>query len=245
MNNTSQETIGKIPPQAPEIEMAVLGAMMLDRDAVDKVTGLLDGKAFYKDAHNKIFYAITTLTEKSEPVDIITVTEELKRKNQLEKIGGSYYLTECTNKVTSSANVEYYARLIMEKSVMRQMISVGTSIVESAYEDSEEPYSLLDRAEESIFQISENRLRQGFTDINDIIHKTMEVIESYHERKGAVTGIPTGFTRLDELTSGFQKSDLVIIAGRPSMGKTSLALGIARNVAVEYGKNSFLSEYCT
>jgi len=234
MNENEQQNIGRLPPQAPEIEMAVLGAMMLEQNAVLRVIEMLDAGIFYKDANQKIFLVISALFERNEPIDIITVAEELKRKNWLEKIGGSYYLTECTSKVTSAANVEYHARLIIEKSILRRLISVGTDIVGEAYEATDDPTELLDRAEQKIFDISQRRLRKGFTEISSELSKSLSIIEDYHKRGGEVIGVPTGFKDLDALTSGFQDSDLIIIAGRPSIGKTAFCLNIARNAAVDY-----------
>lgn len=222
----------RIPPQSIEAEMAVLGSMLIDKEAVGKVVEILDEFCFYKEAHRKIYAAAVHLYEKNEPVDIVTLSEELKRRKELEGVGGSYYLTELVESVPSAANVEYHAKIVLEKALLRKLISTATEIITESYEAQEDVDELIDKAEHKIFSLSEKRLRKGFVPINPIMHDTFEVLESYHQRRGGVTGIPTGFYRLDELTSGLQKSDLIIVAGRPSMGKTAFCLNVARNVAI-------------
>lgn len=224
---------GRVPPQALDAERAVLGAMMLDPEAVSRAVEILDEQNFYREAHRKIFSVMHDLFEKSEPVDQVTVAQALQDRSQLEEIGGAYELSRLLD-IPSSANLEYYAKSVLEKSVLRQLISVSTNAITSAYEQSEDVYDLLDRAEHSIFELSDRRLKGGFLGIKDIMNQTMETIESFHTAKDGVTGIPTGFTDLDDRTSGLQQSDLVIIAGRPSMGKTAFALNIARNAAVDH-----------
>ena len=225
---------GRIPPQAVDVEMSVLGAMLIDREAISKVLEILDDDSFYKEAHRKIFQSMVTLFEKSEPVDLVTLTEELRRRGQLDVIGGPVYLTELTARVTSAGNVEYHARIVLEKALLRSLIAASTEVVNRAFNESEDALDLLDDAEQRIFQISEHRLKKSFTAINIAIHDTMEMLEAIHGRHSGVTGVPTGFTQLDNLTGGFQASDLVIIAGRPSTGKTALAVSIARNAAVDH-----------
>ncbi|RKY86129.1 replicative DNA helicase [candidate division KSB1 bacterium] len=227
------EEIDRLPPQAIEAEMAVLGAMMIDNKAVLRAVEILDETNFYKSAHSKIFSSIVSLFEKNEAIDVLTVTEELSKRNQLDEIGGGYYLTECISRVTTAANVEHHSRIVLEKFLLRKLIEVATQITYEAYEAGEDAHSILDKSEQMIFDISEKRLKKGFLPIHDILHETFTQIESYSKRKGVVIGVPTGFDKLDEMTSGFQKSDLVVIAGRPSMGKTALSLNIARNAAVE------------
>lgn len=222
----------RIPPQAVDIEMAVLGAMMLDKDAVYRTMEVLQEEHLYKTAHQRIFNAMSVLFAQNQVIDLITVSEQLKKDNRLEEVGGTYYLTECTNQVTSTANVEYHARIVLEKSILRSLISISGEITEASYEAREDAQTLLDRAEQKIFGIAEKGLKTGFEKISPILHETMDVLEKYHRREGKVIGIPTEFTILDELTAGFQKSDLIIIAGRPSMGKTAFSLNIARNAAV-------------
>lgn len=226
---------GRMPPQAVDVEMAVLGAMLIDKEAVSKAIEVIDDSCFYRDAHRKVYQAMIALFERSEPVDLVTLTEELRRRGHLEDIGGAYYLTELTGKVTSSANIEYHAHIILEKSLMRQLIAAATEIAARGYNEMEDALELIDRAEEKIFQISESRLKKSFISMSTAIHSTMELLESIHGTHSGVTGVPSGFALLDSLTGGFQKSDLIIIAGRPSMGKTSLALSCARNAAVDHG----------
>lgn len=222
----------RIPPQDVDIEMAVLGAMMQESNAVFSTMELLKEDHFYKTAHQRIFRAMNVLLTRNEAIDLITVTEQLKKDEKLEEIGGAYYLTECTNRVTSTANVEYHAKIVLEKAMLRSMISIASEITKESYEAREDARSLLDKAEQKIFNISEFGLKAGFEKLNPILHNSLEVLESYSKREGKVIGVPSGFTKLDELTAGFQKSDLIIIAGRPSMGKTAFVLNVARNAAV-------------
>lgn len=224
---------GKVPPQALEAERAVLGAMMLEVEAAGRALEILEEMNFYREAHRKLFRVMSTLFEKGEPIDQITVAEELSNRGELEDVGGAYEISRLID-IPSAANLEYYAKIVLEKSVARQIINVGTRAISSAYDQSEDVYDLLDRTENEIFRLSDRRLKGGFQSIDPIMSKTMETIESFHSMKGGVTGIPSGFKDLDEMTSGLQESDLVIIAGRPSMGKTAFALNIARNAAVDH-----------
>ena len=229
-------TFDRIPPQSLEAEMAVLGSMMIDNDCIGKVIEILSSDFFYRTVHKKIFTASTNLFEKNEPVDLITLSEELKRQKTLEDVGGTYYLTELAETVASSANIEHHARIVLEKHLLRKLIEESAGIAKDCYEAEEDVYHILDHAEQKIFRLSEKQLRKSFQHIKPIMHKAFDSIEKFHERKGSVTGAATGFTRLDELTSGFQPSELIIIAGRPSMGKTALSLNIARNIAVDSRK---------
>ncbi|MFQ5676701.1 MAG: DnaB-like helicase N-terminal domain-containing protein, partial [bacterium] len=225
----------RMPPQAVEAEMAVLGSMLIDNEAVSKAIEVLgDESTFYRMAHQKIFQAAVHLFEHQEKVDMLTVSNELEKMGCLEDVGGAYFLTELVNQVPSSASVEHYAKIVLEKALLRKLIGVSTEIASDAYEAREDAVDLIDRAEQKIFSLSERKLRKGFVPIDPILHDTFEIIDGYHKRKGSVTGVPTGFTRLDELTSGFQNSDLIIVAGRPSMGKTAFCLNIARNAAVRH-----------
>lgn len=222
----------RIPPQAVDIEAAVLGAMLLEKEAIAKALEVLDETAFYKPAHQSIFKAMIALFERNEPVDLITLSEELRRRGELEKVGGEYYLTELTSRVTSAANVEYHAHIILEKALMRQLIATSAAIINRAYNETEDPLELLDEAERGIFDISEQRMKKSFISMDSAVHKTMDLLQSIHGRHSGVTGVPSGFIDLDALTGGFQPSDLIIIAGRPSQGKTAFALSVARNAAV-------------
>ncbi|MDA0986188.1 MAG: replicative DNA helicase [Bacteroidetes bacterium] len=225
---------GRIPPQATDIEMAVLGAMLIEKEAITKTIDLLDSDSFYKPAHQKIFLAMSSLFERSEAVDAITVVEELRRRGELDGIGGASFIADLTISVSSAANVEYHAKIILEKYILRSLITTTSEISKRSYADSEDALDLLDDAEQKIFSISEKRMKKSSISMGEAIFQTMELLESIHGKHDGVTGIPTGFGRLDNLTGGFQKSDLVIIAGRPSMGKTALALSAARNAAIDH-----------
>jgi replicative DNA helicase len=228
----STSTEGRVPPQAVDVEMAVLGAMLLEKDAIAKVLAVLDDTAFYKPAHQSIYQAVIALFERSEPVDLITLIDELRRRGELEKIGGEYYLTELTSKVTSAANVEYHAHIVLEKALMRQLIAASSEVIGRAYSETEDALDLLDEAEQRIFQISEQRMKKTFVSMSSAVTSTMELLESIHGKHSGVTGVPSGFSELDSLTGGFQKSDLIIVAGRPSQGKTAFVLSLSRNAAV-------------
>ena len=233
INSTDQlSSEGRVPPQAVDVEMAVLGAMMLEKGALAKAIEILDDAAFYKPAHQRIFTAMVTLFERNEPVDLITLIEELRRRGELEKIGGEYYLTELTTKVTSAANVEYHAHIVLEKALMRQLIISSSEVIGRAYNETEDALDLLDEAEQKIFQISEQRMKKSFVSMNTAVHSTMEMLESIHGKHSGVTGVPSAFTEVDNYTGGFQKSDLVIVAGRPSQGKTAFVLSLARNASI-------------
>ena len=222
----------RIPPQAVDIEMAVLGAMMLDKDAVYRVMEILQEDHFYKTAHRHIFSAMSVLFTQNQAIDLITVTEQLKKDGRLEEVGGSYYLTECVSQIVSTANVEYHARIVLEKALLRSMISVASEITEASYDAREDAQSLLDKAEQKLFSIGEKGMKTGFQKISPILHETMDMLEAYSKRGGKVLGIATGYTMLDELTAGLQPPDLIIVAGRPAMGKTAFCLNIARNAVL-------------
>ena len=225
-------TEGRVPPQAVDVEMAVLGAMLLDKGAIAKAIEILDDSSFYKPAHQRIFAGMVALFEKSEPVDLITLVEELRRRGELDKVGGEYYLTELTIRVTTAANVEYHAHIVLEKALMRQLISSSSEVVGRAYSETEDALDLLDEAEQKIFHISEQRMKKSFISMNTAVHQTMEMLESIHGKHSGVTGVPSGYTELDNYTGGFQNSDLIIVAGRPSQGKTALVLSVARNASI-------------
>jgi replicative DNA helicase len=232
MGEQSLPAEGRVPPQAVDVEMAVLGAMLLDKGAIAKALEILDDSSFYKPAHQRIFAGMMALFERSEPVDLITLVDELRRRAELDKIGGEYYLTELTTRVTTAANIEYHAHIILEKALMRQLISSSAEVVGRAYSETEDALDLLDEAEQKIFQISERRMKKSFVSMNTAVHQTMEMLESIHGKHSGVTGVPSGFTELDNYTGGFQNSDLIIVAGRPSQGKTALVLSLARNASI-------------
>jgi replicative DNA helicase len=226
---------GRVPPQAVEIEMAVLGAMLLEKEAISKTLEILDDAVFYKPSHQMIFKAMVGLFEKNEAVDSITLVEELRRRGQLDEIGGPVYISELTMRVTSAANVEYHAKIVLEKALLRNLISASTEITSRAFNETEDALDLLDDAEQKIFQISEKRMKKSFLSMRDAVFSTMEMLESIHGKHSGVTGVPSGFSQLDNWTGGFQASDLVIVAGRPSMGKTAFVLSAARNAAIDHG----------
>lgn len=230
--NPAVLTDGRVPPQAVEIEIQVLGAALIDKEAVPKILEILQPEMFYKPAHQEIFKVIVVLFERNEPVDIVTVSEELKRRGLLDEIGGAVYLTGLTMNVSTSANVEYHAHIVLEKALLRGLITTSTEIATRAYSDSEDVIDLLDLAETKIFQISEHKMKRTATPLKKAVNATIELLEKVHGKHGGITGVPTGFVDLDNLTGGFQNSDLVIIAGRPSQGKTAFALSIARNAAL-------------
>jgi replicative DNA helicase len=222
----------RIPPQALDAERSVLGAMLLSRDAIATAIQNLQEQAFYKDAHRKIWRVIIDLFDGSTPVDMVTVVEELKKRRELEAVGGVTYLTTLDQFIATPAHVEHYCKVVHEKAILRRLIEVGTEIVGEAFDGREEPSHLLDRAEQQIFAISDERLRTGFLPMRSLVLQGYSAIEEYRQRKVHVTGVPSGFTDLDEKTAGFQKGDLVVIAGRPSMGKTAFAMNIADYAAV-------------
>jgi len=227
---------GRVPPQAVDIEEQILGAMLLEKEAISKVIEVLDEEAFHSERNRKIYQALLTLFERSEPADSITLAEELRRRGTLEAVGGEAYLVELTMKVTSAANVEYHARIVLEKALMRRLISETGAISARAYTGAEDAFDLLDSAEQAIFKISEWRLKKNFVSMDKAVHDTLEMLESIHGKHEGVTGVPTGFRDLDTLTGGWQNSDLIIIAGRPSSGKTAFALSLASNAAVHKSK---------
>ena len=228
------EVLTRVPPQAVEVERAVLGAMLLEKEAIPKVLEILDEDCFYLDSHRKIFSAIVDLFERNEPADDHTLLEELRRRKELDKVGGAAYLAQLATEVATAANVEYHAKIVLEKALLRKLITLCTQTIEECYAGTEDVFDLVDRAEQRIFNISARRLKGGFVQLSSVLHDTFETIERMHLRPGVSPGaVRTGFHKLDEMTAGFQPSDLIIVAGRPSMGKTSFVLNVARNAAVE------------
>ncbi len=223
----------KVPPQNLEAERSVLGGVLLDNQAVQKVTEILQEGDFYRDAHRKIFQAMVDLQEKSEPVDLITLTEEIDRRGWMKDVGGAGYLGSLVDEMPTAANILYYARIIKEKAILRQVIEAATKIVRDGYEGPDDAVDFLDKSEQTILEISRNQQRKGFVPIRDVMNETFQSIEELYQKQGMITGVRTHFDVFDQFTSGLQRSDLIIIAGRPSMGKTALALNIARNVAVK------------
>jgi len=228
---------GKVPPQAIDMEEAVLGAIMLEKEAVITVLDILKPESFYKDAHKKIFKAITDINLREYPVDLYTVTEELRAHQELESVGGPVYLTQLTSKVVSAANVDYHSRIVAQKYIQRELIRVSTEIQTRSFDDTYDVTELLDYSENELFQIAEGNIKREVSPINVVIKEAIAEIEKAGKREDALVGTPSGFTRLDRLTSGWQKSELIIIAARPSMGKTAFALSMARNMSIDHGKN--------
>ncbi len=230
------EQAGRVPPQAVDVEQSVLGAMLIEREAIPKAIEILPAEAFYDARHHRIYQAMLGLFERGNPVDLITLTEELKRRGEFEGIGG-YYLSELTTRVASAANVEYHARIIAEKSLLRKLIETMTTSVGEAYDPTTDPFDLLDRAERDIFQIAESQLRKSTRAMSEVVMESFKQLELLGQRESGLTGVPSGFHALDQMTGGWQNSDLIIIAARPSMGKTALSLAVAMNAAThpQYG----------
>ncbi|MCF8368806.1 MAG: replicative DNA helicase [Bacteroidales bacterium] len=225
---------GRVPPQAVDLEEAVLGALMLEQNALTAVIDILKPELFYKEAHQVIFKAIHSLFAKSEPVDILTVTNELKSTGNLELVGGAYFISQLTNRVASTANIEYHARIISQKYIQRELIKISSEIIKDAFEDTTDVFELLDKAEQNLFSVSENNFRRDYDSMQALVREAIKDIESARDHEGNLRGIPSGFTDLDRITAGWQKSDLVILAARPGMGKTAFVLSMARNIAVDF-----------
>ncbi|MBL7745462.1 MAG: replicative DNA helicase [Chitinophagaceae bacterium] len=227
---------GKVPPQAKDLEEAVLGAIMLEKNAFDAVIEILKPECFYVEAHQRIFKAMQSLANKSQPIDILTVAEELRTKEELDMVGGPYYVTKLTNAVVSSAHIETHARIILQKFIQRELIRISGEIIGDAYEDSTDVFDLLDDAESKLFEITNNHLRKNFDTIDSVLVKTIQRIEDLRHKNEDVTGVPSGFAGLDKVTYGWQNTDLIILAARPAVGKTAFALNLARNAVMHPGK---------
>ncbi|MBX7205832.1 MAG: replicative DNA helicase [Bacteroidia bacterium] len=223
---------GKLPPQALELEEAVLGALMIEKNALSVVLDILKADYFYKDSHQLIFKAILGLFDKSEPVDILTVTNQLRLDGTLEICGGPYYITQLTNRVASAANIEFHARIIQQKFIQRELIRISGEVQRDAFEETTDVFDLLDQTENKLYQLTEGNISNSSEKVDSILKEAIKQIESLKGHEDGLTGIPSGFTALDRLTSGWQKSDLIILAARPGMGKTAFVLGMARNAAV-------------
>lgn len=226
----------RLPPHNHEAEQAILGAILLEPSVFASVNERVRAEDFYQRSHQQLFQVMNDLIEKGKPVDLVTLTAELQDRNCLDEVGGVTYLTELVESVPTAANVEHYAKIVEEKSLLRRLIYTATQIAQSGYTSSEEVSEIIDHAEKKILEISQHRIRGEFVSIRDVLVETYEQIEALHFNKTGLRGTPSGFVDLDRMTSGFQKSDLIIIAARPSMGKTAFALNVAQNVAIRTGE---------
>lgn len=225
-----------LQPQAIDIERIVLGALMIDKDAFSVVSETLHPETFYEPRNQKVYRAIQSLSLEENPVDIMTVTEELKRQGTLDEVGGPAYILDLSSHVASSAHIEYHAKILAQKYLARQLISFASVIETKAFDETIDVDELMQEAEGSLFELSQKNMRQDYTQIDPVVKQAVEILQKAAANKGGLTGIPTGYTKLDDYTAGWQRSDLVIIAGRPAMGKTSFALSLAKNIAVDYGR---------
>lgn len=225
----------KVPPQNPQAESSLIGSLLIDKDAIIKTADIVHTDDFYVDKNGLIFDAILKLFEKREPIDVVTLSEQLDKNGKLKEVGGASYLTELVNGVPSAAHVVQYAQIVAQKATLRRLIEAASQINAMAYEDEEQLDGLLDKAEKTLFDVSQKHLRQNFISIKDVLAESFDRLDSLHKDKESLRGIPTGFNGIDSILAGLQKSDLIILAARPSMGKTSLALNIAQNIAIKQG----------
>lgn len=228
------ESLGKLPPQALDLEEAVLGALMLEKSALNAVVEFLKPEHFYSEAHHEIYQSIIQLFKSSEPVDMRTVVNQLRKDGKIELVGGAYYIAELTSKVSSAANIEYHARVVIEMAIKRDLIQIASQVHQDAYEDTTDVFELLDKTEQSIFAISDSNLRKNYDNMRNLMYRAIQELQKLKEHKDGLTGVPSGFTSLDRMTSGWQNSDLVIIAARPGMGKTAFVVSAMRNAAVDF-----------
>jgi replicative DNA helicase len=225
--------LDRLPPQNIDAEQSILGAILIDNEALPKALEVLNSEDFYKQSHRKIFNVMIELFERSEPIDLITMTDNLKRKDDLEAVGGLSYLSSMVNMVPTAANIRYHSKIVREKAILRGLIRSATEIASKVYEENLDAEDLIDYAEKSIFEISDKRIKASFATLKEVIKDSFEMIEHLYDKKETVTGVPSGFRDLDDLTTGFQKGDLIIVGGRPSMGKTAFVLNIAQHVGLE------------
>ena len=237
-NNPTNISIdgGKLPPQALDLEEAVLGAMMLEKNAVNDAIDILKPDSFYKDAHQRIFQAITELFQQSQPIDILTVTARLRQKGELDIVGGPFYISQLTNRVASAANVEYHARIISQKHIMRELIRISSETIKDAYEETSDVFDLMDKTEGELYKVTQGNIRKDYESMDKLILQAIDEIEKAKGHMDGISGVPTGFTELDRITSGWQRSDMVVLAARPGMGKTAFVLSMARNSAVLFNQ---------
>ena len=231
MADTATATPERTLPHNLEAERSVLGAILIHNDAFNYASEVIDSRDFFRDAHRRIFERMIALSERNDPIDLVTLKAELQRSGELDEIGGPAYIASLSDGVPRSANVEHYARIVKEKSTLRSLIHSANRILAEAYQAEDDPDVILDGAEKAIFEIAEDRIREGFVPLRDLVQSSFQTIEKLQEQRNAVTGVPSGFIDLDEMTAGFQPSDMIILAARPSMGKTSLAVNMAQNAA--------------
>ncbi|MCF6223415.1 MAG: replicative DNA helicase [Flavobacteriaceae bacterium] len=224
---------GKIPPQAVDLEEAVLGAMMIDKKGVDDVIDIINAEVFYKPAHQFIYEAIFTLFENSEPIDLLTVSNQLRKNQKLDAVGGDFYLVNLSQKVSSAAHIEFHARIILQKYIQRRLISISSEIITNSYDETVDVFDLLDSAETKLFDITQGNLKKSSEAAHNLVAQALKKIEEISNQEG-MSGVATGFTKLDQLTSGWQPSDLIILAARPGMGKTAFVMSMAKNMAIDF-----------
>ncbi|HEX8015626.1 MAG TPA: replicative DNA helicase [Flavobacterium sp.] len=225
---------GKLPPQVLDLEEAVLGAMMIDKKGVDDVIDILQPDAFYKEAHKHIFEAIIQLFTETQPIDLLTVSSQLKKNGKLELVGGDFYLIQLTQKIASSAHIEFHSRIILQKFIQRSLIRISSEIIEASYDETTDVFDLLDQAESKLYEVTQGNIKRSSETAQSLVLQAKKKIEEISKKEG-LSGVETGFTNLDKLTSGWQPSDLIIIAARPAMGKTAFVLSMARNIAIQFG----------
>ncbi|MEN2402713.1 replicative DNA helicase [Flavobacterium sp. MC2016-06] len=225
---------GKLPPQVLDLEEAVLGAMMIDKKGVDDVIDILQPDAFYKDAHKHIFEAIIQLFTETQPIDLLTVSSQLKKNGKLDLAGGDFYLIQLTQKIASSAHIEFHSRIILQKFIQRSLIRISSEIIEASYDETTDVFDLLDQAESKLYEVTQGNIKRSSETAQSLVLQAKKKIEEISKKEG-LSGVETGFTNLDKLTSGWQPSDLIIIAARPAMGKTAFVLSMARNIAIQFG----------
>lgn len=233
--NPFANELGKVPPQAVDIEQVVLGALMLDKAAIAETLDVLQPQCFYDPKHQYIFSAIRNLDASSQPVDLVTVSNALKKEGLLEASGGAAYISSLTSRITSSAHVEYHARIILEKYIKREMIRMSSEVMQMSYDETNDVFDVMNHAEKALFEITQNNARKEIAEMRNVVHEAIEEIELATKNSDGISGIPTGFIDLDKVTSGWQRSDMIVIAARPAMGKTAFVLSMARNTAVDYG----------
>lgn len=229
------QTQGRVPPYNEEAEVAVLGALMLDADALNRVLPYIRARDFHRSANGKVFECIVVLSDRSETPDLITVTEELRSRGELESVGGAGYIAALTAAVPTAANVEYYARIVRDASVRRRLLKISGTIAGNAYDEQQETRYIIEEAEQQIFEITDESQSEGYKPAREIIQRTIDAIERLYRSKDDYTGVPTGFSVLDKMTSGFQESEFIVIGARPSIGKTALALSMAANISIQQG----------